>query len=353
METKYLKDWEKDLNCCIRCAYCFEGCPIFKEMGWEIDGARGKAVLSYGLLVGDIEPSQYIVDKLYECTFCKDCVERCSANVQIPDILAAIRADFVEAGYKYDSHTALLEKIDKSGNIFGKELHPPETEEEGEIPVLLGCRFLERTEEAKRYLDLLRALGVKPKVFDETCCGMPYAVLGYKEGFKRQQDKFRESVPGKKIICLCTTCVFFIRKKYPDLEAVYVIDEVVKRLPETAHKKLGIKATYHDPCNVSRGMNMVDEPRQIMEEIGVELIEMPTKGKQAECCGGGGGVLVTNKTLSTALAKNRAEQAIDVGAELLVTLCPTCELNIGNAAKDNGGELEVKNLLDLIYDAVV
>jgi len=35
MQAKYLKDWEQDMNRCIRCAYCFEGYSVFKDLGWE------------------------------------------------------------------------------------------------------------------------------------------------------------------------------------------------------------------------------------------------------------------------------------------------------------------------------
>jgi len=41
MKTKYLKDWESELNTCIRCAYCFEGYPVSKELRWDTNTARG------------------------------------------------------------------------------------------------------------------------------------------------------------------------------------------------------------------------------------------------------------------------------------------------------------------------
>ena len=150
MEIKYLKDWENDMNRCIRCAYCFEGCPVFKDLRWESDGARGKVILSFGLLTGQLEPSKYLADKIYQCTYCKDCMEKCSADVSIPDILTAARADLVNAGFEYEVHKGLLNKIKQTGNIFGKEIKSPI--QKGETPVLLGCRFLERTDDAKKYL---------------------------------------------------------------------------------------------------------------------------------------------------------------------------------------------------------
>ena len=350
MKIKYLKDWENDMNRCIRCAYCFEGCPIFKDLRWESDGARGKVILSFGLLTGQIDPSHYIADKIYQCTYCKDCIERCSAGVSIPDILTAARADLVNAGFEYESHKGLLNKIKQTGNIFGKEIQPPI--QNGETPVLLGCRFLERTDDAKKYLDVLKKLGIKPRVINEICCGMPFGVLGYKDDLAAHKEKFRKLFINKDFICLCTTCAFFIKKAYPDLKPKYIIETIAEKLPYFNPKKLGLKATYHDPCNVARGMNMVIEPREILKQIGVELIEMETYGKQAECCGGGGGVLVTDKSLAERLADKRFKQALETGANTLVTLCPTCEINIRNASNKNGGNLEVKNVLDLVWDAI-
>jgi Fe-S oxidoreductase len=327
---------------------------VFKELGWEVDGARGKLVIAYGLMTGELESSDYIAEKMYQCTFCRDCVERCSADVSVPDILSAARADLFEAGYSNESHNQLLNKIENSGNIFGKKLDPPGLI--GEKTIVLGCRFLERNKDAEKYLSLLEKLGIKTRTFDETCCGMPFAILGDKNGLSKQQDRFRDTLPDSKeeFICACTTCVYFIKKTYPDLQPKYIIDEIVERLPHNRKRinKLNITATYHDPCNVSRGLGMVDEPRWLLNEIGVETREMSTFGKEAVCCGGGGGLLVTDKRLSEKMAEKRVYEALQTKANYLVTLCPTCELNLKNAAKHYNGKLQVKNVLDLVWEAV-
>lgn len=328
---------------------------MYKELGWEVDGARGKMVISYGLLTGDLEASEYVVEKLYQCTFCKDCVERCSANVPVPDILAAIRADLWSAGLMNGPYKALLDKVESSGNIFDKVLEAPKLD--GDKAVLLGCRFLERRDDAARYLSILEQLDINPKSFDESCCGMPFAVLGDREGFKNQKDRFLKTIPdmSEEIICACTTCVFFIRKKYPGLKAKYIVEEIIDRLPD--HKKsikpLNVTATYHDPCNVARGLDMVEEPRRLLEDIGVQLVEMKTHGKEASCCGGGGGLLATDPELSEKLASNRVDDAMETGAEYLVTLCPTCELNLKKASQKVDGRIKVKNVLDLVYESLV
>lgn len=99
MEFKRLKKWEKELNICIRCGYCYEHCPFLKQTGWETDTPRGKLLLLYGMLTGKLEPSEEIVERIYECFFCNSCFKSCAAKVPVTDILHDARLDFADAGF--------------------------------------------------------------------------------------------------------------------------------------------------------------------------------------------------------------------------------------------------------------
>ena len=70
-----LEKWKGALNKCIRCGYCYEHCPIYKSTRWEIDSPRGKLILLYGMLSGEVEPSDYIANKIFECFHCSRCAE--------------------------------------------------------------------------------------------------------------------------------------------------------------------------------------------------------------------------------------------------------------------------------------
>lgn len=350
MNTKYLKDWETELNICIRCAYCFEGCPVFKELRWEADSARGKTILAYGLLTGELQPSNYTADKIFQCTYCRDCVERCSANVDVPGIFSALRADLVEAGFAYDSHKAMKENVKKTGNIFGdKEMSIPV--QEGEAPLFIGCQYLARPNQTKLYIRILEKLGIKPKVKEEICCGFPFMALGFRKEFEAWKKKFLELYPEKEIIALCPTCAAFLHEEYGK-DVKHVTQKLLEFVPEA---KLGIKATYHDPCDLSRVLNIIDEPREILKKIGVEVVEMEKNGKSSYCCGGGGGILMSDAELSDKIGKTRIRQASATGAELLVTPCPTCEQVLKKAAAASGEEgnsIKVRNLGELVWQAI-
>jgi len=351
METKYLKEWENELNICIRCAYCFEGCPIFKELGWEADTARGKTVLSYGLLTGELEPSQYIADKIFQCTYCRDCFERCSANVDVAGILSACRADLVKAGFAYDTHKGMVENVKRTGNIFGDEevIAPVQ---EGEVPVFIGCQYLARPNQTKLYIKILEKLGVKPLIKEEICCGFPLYALGFREELEEWKERFLQIFPEKEMVALCPTCAAFLHEGYGK-EVKHITQLILEHLPE---KELGLKATYHDPCDLSRVLDIIEEPREILKRIGVELVEMERSKKTSQCCGGGGGILMSDVALSDNLGKTRIRQAIDTGVSMLVTPCPTCEQVLKKAAatvgQEGNGNITVRNISDLIWKAI-
>ena len=96
---KRTKKWENELNKCIRCGYCYELCPLFKSFSWESDTPRGKLLLIYGMITGDIKPNQEIVEKIFQCFYCLKCSDSCSAKVPITEIITDARADLLDAGF--------------------------------------------------------------------------------------------------------------------------------------------------------------------------------------------------------------------------------------------------------------
>ena len=107
---KRSKKWEGELNKCIRCGYCYELCPLFKSNNWESDTPRGKLLLIHGMITGQIEPNQEMVDKIFQCFYCKNCSDNCSAGVPVTEILTDARADLIEKGFDVEG---TIVKIDE------------------------------------------------------------------------------------------------------------------------------------------------------------------------------------------------------------------------------------------------
>ena len=99
MEFKRLKECKDKLHVCIRCGYCYEHCHIFKITNWESDTPRGKLILLYALLHEEIEPTDYMANKIFECFNCGRCDASCSAKVPVTEIFTDVRADFIDGGF--------------------------------------------------------------------------------------------------------------------------------------------------------------------------------------------------------------------------------------------------------------
>ncbi len=98
-EFERLRKWENELAICIRCGYCYEYCPLFKTSNWEVDTPRGKLLLLYGLLSGEVKITAESVETLVQCFYGMNCSKSCSAKVPVTDIFTDARADLLDAGF--------------------------------------------------------------------------------------------------------------------------------------------------------------------------------------------------------------------------------------------------------------
>jgi len=105
-DFKRIKKWENELNKCIRCGYCYELCPLYKIFNWESNTPRGKLILLHGLITGKIELNKDIAEKIFQCFYCQQCSDNCSAGVPVTEILTDARADFVDLGYDVEGTTS-------------------------------------------------------------------------------------------------------------------------------------------------------------------------------------------------------------------------------------------------------
>ncbi|UCG10579.1 MAG: (Fe-S)-binding protein [Dehalococcoidia bacterium] len=195
---------------------------------------------------------------------------------------------------------------------------------------------------------VLGKLGVKFGYLaeDEPCCGAPLYYIGLHKDFAQNAEKAYhklKSLGVKRVISIVPSCTYALRNLFPlfidgyDLEVKH-FSEVV--LANISGRKLSfprkVKVTYHDPCQLGRYLELIDEPRQILSAINnIELIEAEwTSGEWSTCCGGGGGFEAAFPELSQILATNRARELAETGAQIIVTHCPGCIMQLKSSLKE-------------------
>jgi Fe-S oxidoreductase len=118
-----------------------------------------------------------------------------------------------------------------------------------------------------------------------------------------------------------------------------------------------MKVAYHDPCDLGRHLNIFEPPRDLLKKVpGVTLLEFKNNRLLAKCCGGGGGLKAFNTELSGEIAYQRMLEALDVGADIVVSACPACKANLQLAAarlrKEKKARIKVIDIIELVAEAV-
>lgn len=220
-----------------------------------------------------------------------------------------------------------------------------------------GCMSTFREREiAEATVEILRRLGLPFRLFDrETCCGSVLFRTGQvreAEEVKRRNEEEFSRLGVRELLTVCPGCYSTFRKEYslPGVKVLHLTQLLHRMLREGRLKLRGkeVRATYHDSCHLGREWGLYEEPREILRGMpGLELVEMSLSREFSRCCGAGGGVRSAFRDLSSAVSRSRLGDALDVGAQLVVTSCPFCYHHLREVAD---GRVEVRDLSLLVRD---
>jgi Fe-S oxidoreductase len=199
----------------------------------------------------------------------------------------------------------------------------------------------------------------------ENCCGESIRKTGNEELFKRlARENIKTFIENgvKKILVSSPHCYHTFKNEYSEFmvnfEVIHISEFILElidagRLELT--KEYNRQVTYHDPCYLGRHNRIYDEPRQALNNIpGLKLVEMPDSRKKSLCCGGGGGRIWMETVKGERFSDLRVEQAVGVGAEVLVTACPYCITHFEDSRLilEDSESLEVKDITEVIQEAI-
>lgn len=210
-----------------------------------------------------------------------------------------------------------------------------------------GCTAREKeTSIADATEELLKLADVEYRVLeDEKCCGSVLIRTGFIDEAQKQIEKNTELLSGELILTSCAGCYKTLKQDYDDLDVIHISQFLNTLIDEKKldFNKNDLKVTYHDSCHLGRHCNVFDEPRNVISNV-ANLLEMQNNRENSLCCGAGGGVKSAYPEIASQMADSRIYQAIETGADLLVTPCPFCKLNL----KDRG--LDVLDLTEFLIN---
>ncbi len=218
-------------------------------------------------------------------------------------------------------------------------------------------------------IDFLTRRGVEVKTPQgQNCCG---AAILFSGDFETARTLADENIKAFNdvdyIVTACGTCSSTLKdyqkylaadeeqeKRYGQLgskvrDATEFVVDVLKVKPEELKLKKefeGKTVTWHDPCHLVRYQNIKDQPRAVLKGLkGLKYVEMPNADL---CCGMGGSFSVYHYDLSKKIASKKMEGIKATGADIVVTACPGCMINLLDNILLHKMPQKVYHLLELV-----
>jgi Fe-S oxidoreductase len=329
---------------CFQCGLCDSVCPWNRFRDFSMRKLVREA--TFGLTEIDGED-------MWLCTTCGRCPERCPRGVQQIESGVALRR--IANEYEVFPATAkplrtIRGSLISEGNSLSGERGKRADWTEGlsvkpfagdmEILYFPGCypSYDPRMKKvARATADILNKAGVTFGILGEkeSCCGESIRKTGAEELFvKLAKENIKTFIDQgvTKILVSSPHCYHTFKNEYPDFmvhfEIVHMSEylfELIKTGRLEINKEYKKTITYHDPCYLGRHNNIFDEPREVLKSVpGIGFLELFESRSESLCCGGGGGRVWMETDKEQRFGALRLQQALDVGAEELVTCCPYC-----------------------------
>ena len=303
---------------------CAEICPAGVEFGFEgLMAAKGKIAFARGLLRGELQWDEPLLDAIYRCTVCAGCQNQCQLDHKpfITEIIEAMRRKAVEDGVgPLPNQRRLIQSMQSYNNPYQgprrvrtdwtrpfkkarrpiKDIH----KEPAGVLFFVGCTGaynLAIRAVPVATASIFQKLGIDFGILgeNELCCGSTAMRIGDAREFQRVAEsnletfrRLHEERGVHTIVSSCAGCYRAIQRDYKlssdyekALSGVTVIHtvEYLYNLYKAGKFSFagGIpwKVTYHDPCHTGRHMN-----KFVIDEDGSQLWKGAYVGMNEEEC---------------------------------------------------------------------
>lgn len=366
---KKLEDFKEEINKCSKCGLCQSVCPIYKLTGNDCAVSRGKFVMLDGVLKGDLKLNRNINKYLDLCLKCDKCSNFCPSSIDVCKILETAKYNyekntlwgkfifFLESKYVFGNLLKLFKTLINPHPLReGKQLFASEASNrdvgagENKLKLLYfkGCvnNIFPQTDKFLHKLFDNSDVEIIEKDFD--CCGLPFLSSGNLERFEEVKKHNLElmNCDFDYILTDCASCESTLKGYFQPTRNDVGLESTTYDLSLRANEKsvaipsfisLGelianqnikfkfekpIKVTFHKPCHLEND----DFWLKIIENC--ENVEYVKMKDYDECCGFSGEFAIKNHKISMQISKQKAQNAINTGADYVITTCPACVLGL-------------------------
>ena len=383
-----------EIDACTQCGECLRHCPVqdvtgnptisppekirmFREFIRTTDGLKAKL---FGPGESDRKLLEDFTKAVYECTTCGACGQNCTVGIFTQRLWPALRKEMVRRGLGPIGAQANLSKaIENSGNPYDKpstERYAPwfpnsvHVSERANVGYYAGCTgAYEAQPMVKGDVLVLHAIGepftmLSPE--DEVCCGFPLFITGQHDELKGLVTRLVKGYKAKGVkvlVCSCPCCVNIMSRDWPLFygdslpfkirHITQYVSEAVQNGKLHLNKDLRESVIYHDPCYLSRGVGVIEEPRAILKSIpGITVLEFERHGINSRCCGSGGAARKVFHENAIAMGRLTIDEAVTKKADRLILSCPACYAKVNEAMKGHTNQILITDIMELVSSVI-
>jgi Fe-S oxidoreductase len=391
---------------CVRCGLCAEACLFYTETGdpkftpinklepmrrvWKREYSFwGKLAGALGLSkpVTDAELTEWETLVYDSCTLCGRCSMVCPVGNDIAYMIRKMREGMAASGHAPEGLIGATRRAVTIGSPMGVKLPalqaqirhtekdlgysiPVDVEGADYMLLLSSMEIMNFPEFISAVARIFRHAGVSwtisSEAFEATNSGIQIGVSEIAAELVERIVKAAAKLKVKYVISPeCGHAYMAIRWEGPnligrryDFKVVHILellDELRKSGRLQTSGKETQRLTYHDPCQVSRRGGVVQQPRNLMNEIAADFVEMPESGIMNWCCGAGGGVSSNERADEIRLKVfNRKKKQLDqIRPDAIVSACSNCRIHLEDGLEEYEMDIPVLSLTETVAEHLV
>ena len=379
-----------EIDACTQCGECLKHCPVqdvtgnsavsppekirmFREFIRATDGLKAKL---FGPGEADRKLLEDFTKAVYECTTCGACGQNCPVGIFTQRLWPMLRKEMVKRGLgPIGVQAELPNAIRHSGNPYDKPAadryapwFPEQVKlvERSAIAYYAGCTGAYEAQPMVRGdVLVLNAIGepftmLPPE--EEVCCGFPLFITGQHDLLKELVTRLVEGYTArgvKMLVCSCPCCVNIMARDWPLFYGAALpfkirhitqyVSEAIQQGRLRVNKELHESVIYHDPCYLSRGVGVIEEPRSVLKSIpGVTLLEFERHGLNSRCCGSGGAARKVFHENAIKMGRQTIDEAVAKKADRLILSCPACYAKVNEAMQGYEKQIRITDIMELM-----
>lgn len=317
-----------EANACPKCGICIDQCQL------NIAGEKESQSINFiqALRNNNVSP-----ELAMNCLQCGKCEEVCPVGINIKDL-------------------RLIKRNYLTNDLSEYNFLPNQLSIQSDIIYFAGCMTHLTSGIKKSMIKILQNANINYSFMDEfggVCCGRPLKLAGKNRSAQYLIDYNRKIIKNsnaKILITSCPICYKIFKEDYNLEIEVLHHTEYIWRLIE--QKQIRFKLTpariaYHDPCELGRGSNIYEAPRQIIEKT-AWLISSEKEGNQAPCCGNSLANFQLQSNQINLIREDALTSLLINKPDILATSCPLCKKTFVKSAK-----IPVQDIAEIVSDSMI